>query len=312
MVQIRDVKETDDFEAIYDLINETLQRFSGDHRGTYGVRGEELINQYCNPNNLSKAFIAVQDDKIVAFMGIHPSKVTNNGYIECGYLIGYEDLLDQLLIQCTSFVRERGGNKVYKFTSIKFGQVRNKGITLWESLGFISDEYAYITTYLNLREWEEPEEFDASGIEPAKEMNYDDIKQILIEDGEDAMAELFQNQYSPTEGPDQVILTLRDKVSNEIAGIAYYRVILSNGGSENEFLDVTSFGLHIRPKFHLDHHEIRRFLQGSLISMKQLNVYHVFTRITLKSFHVFSSMVTEGFHNKDLENANVIRLYKSI
>lgn len=311
MTQIRAVKETDDFEAIFNLINETLQRFSGD-RATYGLKGDALKNKYCNPNLFNQAFIAVQDDTIVAFMGVFPSKVSKNGYLEYGYSIGYEHLLNDLLVECTTLVRERGGNKIYNFTSTKFGQVRNKGITLWESLGFTSDEYAYITTMLDLRKWIEPEDFDASGIEPSIENNYETIKQMLIEDGEDAMAELFQNQYAPIHNPDQVVLVLRDKAADEIAGIAYYRVTKSNIGSKNECLDASAFGLHIRPKFLLHRHEIRRFLQGSLASMKQLHAHHVITRITLKNFHVFAAMIAEGFHNENLENASIIRLCKSI
>ncbi|WP_307604300.1 hypothetical protein [Paenibacillus sp. V4I9] len=312
MVQIRAVTECDDFEAIYKLINDTFQRISGDQKSVYGVNGEVLKNQYCNPSSSNKGFIAVKDNTILAFMGVFPSNVTKNGYIECGFLDGYESILDELLSKCMSFIQERDGAKIYTFASTKFGQVRNKGITLWEKLGFTSDEYAYITTLLDLRKWKEPEDLDVTGIEPAIEMNYDNIKQILIEDGEDAMAELFQNQYSPSKNPDQVILTLRDKVSNEFAGIAYYRVVVSNRGSEDEFLDATAFGLHIRPKYLLNLDEIRRFLKGSLISMKQLNLYHVITRITLKNFDVFAAMVTEGFHNENLEDANVIRLYISV
>ncbi|TMV43813.1 hypothetical protein FE783_34155 [Paenibacillus mesophilus] len=276
------------------------------------MKGEQLKKQYCYPNLSNMAFIAVEDDTIVAFMGVISSKVTTNGHIECGFLVGYESKLDELLIKCVAFARERGGHKIYKFTSTKFGQVRNKEIALWERLGFTSDEYALITTTLDLRKWKESEDFDASGIESAIELDYDNILRIFIEDGEHEMAELFQNQYSPTKNPDRVVLTLRDKATNEIAGIAYYRVVLCNKGTKNEFFDASAFGLHIRPEFLLNRHEIRRFLQGSLISMKQLNLYHVITRITLKNFRVFAAMVTEGFHNEHLESANVLRLYRNI
>lgn len=153
---------------------------------------------------------------------------------------------------------------------------------------------------------------DTSGIEPAMAMNYDEIRQVLIEDGEDEMAFLFQRQYAPIQGQDEVILTLRDEVSNEIAGIAYYRVSVFNKDKDDESLYATAFGIHIRPKFDITRDEISRFLQGTLSSMKQLTLDHVVTRITLKNFAVFSAMVREGFHNEEWENANVLRLSRSI
>ncbi|MDQ8738316.1 hypothetical protein [Paenibacillus sp. LHD-38] len=314
MVLIREVRETDDFEAIYNLINETFQRFSGDEIAIYDGTGNGLKSKYFDPSSQDKGFIGEEGNRIVAFMGVLPSKATNNGHIECGFLDGYENdnILDKLLIKCTPFIRDRGGNKIFKFTSTKFGQVRNKEITLWEKLGFTSDEYSMVTTILDLRNWKESEEFNVTGIEPAVEMDYEDIKQTLIEDGEDEMAELFQNQYSSTKKPDQVVLTLKDETSGEIAGIAYYRVAIVNKGTNNEFLEANGFGLHIRPQYSLNRKEIRRFLQGCLVSMKQLGLVHVITRITLKNFNVFAAMVSEGFHNEGLEKANIMRLYRSV
>jgi len=314
MVLIREVREKDDFEAIYNLINETYQRFTGDEKAIYGETGDGLKSQYFDSSSQDKGFIGEEGNRIVAFMGVHPSKATNNGYIECGFLDGYENdnILDKLLIKCAPFIRERGGNKIFKFTSTKFGQVRNKEITLWEKLGFTSDEYSIVTTMLDLRNWKESEEFDVTGIEPAVEMDYEDIKQTLIEDGEDDIAELFQNQYSSTRKPDQVVITLKDKDTDEITCIAFYRVTIANRGTDNEFLDATAFGIHIRPKYALNRAETRRFLQGCLVSMKQLGLVHVITRITLKNFNVFAAMVSEGFHNEGLEKANIMRLYRSV
>ncbi|HIW34829.1 MAG TPA: hypothetical protein IAA29_18800 [Candidatus Paenibacillus intestinavium] len=312
MIQIRAVKETDDFEAMYNLINDTLQRFSGNEKVSFIGDREELKKEYCNPDNSINGFIAVKDNTIVAFMGVSPSRMAKNGYITFGFLDGFDNVLEDLLNKCRSYIQEIGGTKIFVFTSTKFGQVRNKGISLWEKLGFIADEYGHVTLLLDLREWNEPEHMDLTGIEPTLEMNYDDIKRVLIEDGEEAMAESFQDQYSSNGNPDQVILTLRDHVSNEIAGIAYYRVDLCNRGTDNEFLDAYSFGLHVRPKYLLNHNEIRRFLIGTLFSMKQLNIYHVITRITLKNFNVFAAMVTEGFHNENFENTNILRLHRNI
>ena len=311
LVQIRDVREADDFEKIYVIINDTYQRFSVDNV-TYGQTGAGLKQIFGDPDSPNKGFIAEKDGSIVAFMGVYPKGETNNGLIECGYLDEYESILEPLLDKCMAVVQEKNGVKVYKFTSTLFGQVRNKQISLWEKLGFTSDEYSLITTMLYLSKWNVPDMLDTKGIEPALEMNYDEIKQMLIEDGNDEMAELFQRQYSPNQGQDQVILTLKDTNSNEISGIAYYRVSVLDKGMDQESLGATAFGIHVRPKYIVTRDEISRFVQGSLASMKQLNIDQVITRITLKNFAIFSAMVAEGFHNEGLENANVLRLSKSI
>lgn len=306
LVNVRAVRETDDFDAIYNLVNDTSQRFSGDTEVVVGSSGTEFKKIYSDPSSPDQGFIYEEGNNIVAFMGISPSSMTKNGYIEVGFLDGCEHRLSDLLLECIPVVQNNGGTKIFKFTFTKFGQVRNKEITLWEKLGFISDEYSLITTQLDLRTWKEPDEFDATGIEPALTMDYEDIKQMLTEDGEDEMAELFQNQYSPVHNHDQVVLTLKDKNTGDIAGIAYYR--MNNG----EFLNVAGFGVHIRPQFALPRDEITRFVQGCLVSMKQLDCVHVITRITLKNFNTFSSMIAEGFHNEGLENANVMRLCRSV
>ncbi|GIN72401.1 hypothetical protein J14TS2_28760 [Bacillus sp. J14TS2] len=312
MFHIRAVQETDDFEMIYHLIDATMKRFSGDAIIVYGVSSESLKRQYCYSESHNKGFIAINDNKIVSFMGVYTAKVTKYAYLECGFLQEFEDALVELLHQCVHAVAENGGTKIFNHSPIMFGQVRNEGISFWERLGFISEEYSYITTELNLDSWEEPNSFDSSGIEPAMEMGYEEIKQILLEDGEDSMAELFQKQYSPDQSLNQVILTLKDKATNEISAIANYRVKLQEIDKETTALYASAFSIHVRPQFTLDRYEIRRFVQGALISMKQLNIESVISRITLKNFDVFAAMVTEGFHNQGMEKVNTIRLFKEI
>lgn len=312
MFHIRAVQETDDFEAIYQLIDATTKRFYGMESMTYGVSGEDLKKQYSDSKFLNQGFVAISENKIIAFMGLFTARATKNAYIECGFLPEYEEVLDELLIKCTTVVQENGGSQIYKYSPILFGQVRNKGITLWEKLGFISDEYSYVTTILNIDSWNEPNSFNSTGIEPATEMSYEQIKQILLEDGEDAMAELFQNQYSSDKSLNEVVLTLKNKDSSDISSIAYYRVNLFKLDRGNESFEASALGIHVRPQFSLDNDEIRRFLQGVLISMKQLDVKTAISRITLKNFDVFSAMIREGFHNSELERANTLRLYKEI
>src|SRR5690606_11025391 len=312
LVHIRAVQEADDFEVIYQLINTTMVRFSGTESVSYAVSGEVLKKRYCDLRSPNKAFVAISENKIVAFMGVLATGVTKNCLIECGFSQEYEDVLDQLLSKCIASVQGNGGTSVYIYSPIQFGQVRNEGITLWEKLGFISDEYSYVTTILSLDNWIEPQSFDSSGIEPSMEMNYEQIKQILLEDGEDEMASLFHHQFSQKKTMNQVILTLKDETSNDISAIAYYRVNLMELDKEDKVFGATAFGFHIRPQFSLNEDEIRRFVQGALISMKQLDVQTVISRITLKNFSVFAALISEGFHNEGLEKANTIRLYKEI
>ncbi|MGZ9584308.1 hypothetical protein [Paenibacillus marinisediminis] len=142
-------------------------------------------------------------------------------------------------------------------------------------------------------------------------MNFHTIQQMLLEDGEDNMAELVGNVYDRERTPDEIVLTLRDKGSSEISGIAYYRVNIYDSGNSKE-LHASAFGLHFRPRFEVSSKEKKRLLHAALLSMKQLNVQCVMTRMTLKHFDVFSALVAEGFNNNKLENANIIRLQKRI
>lgn len=312
MYKYRAVQESDDFDSIYKLINETMERFSGTDSIAYGETAKQLKKNYNDPMSPNKGFVAIVEDKIVAFMAVFTAEITNNAYIECGFLLEHEETLNELLRRCVTTVRNNGGTRIYTYSPILFGQVRNKCITLWEKLGFVSEGYSNATTTLNLDHWTIPHSFDSSGIEPAMEMSYDQIKHILLEDGEDAMAELFQNQYSPSRNMNQVILTLKDNTSNHTAAIAYYRVSLFKQDKKNERFEASAFGIHVRPQYSLNQEEIKRFIQGALVSMKQLEVKSVISRITLKNFDIFAAMIKEGFHNQGLENVSTIRLYKEI
>jgi hypothetical protein len=285
------------------LVNETFQRFVNDPRGSVYLEGFQ-----------PSSFIAEENDKIVAFMHVTPSTITQNGTLTYGYTEGYEVAVKELLDRCITVIKENGGTQLYKWVNTRFGQVRNKEITLWEGLGFTSDEYTQVHVYRGLVDWQEPESFDSAGIEPVQTVSAEDIERMLLEDGEEAMAELFRNQYPPslTREPNKVILTLRDSGSEAIVGIAFYRVGVTYRGTPNEFLNASAFGIHIRPQYQVSREEIRRFVQGCLVTMKQLDLRNVHTRLTLNHFDVFAAMVTEGFHNTNAERANTIRLTKKL
>lgn len=300
MVQIRATRDTDDFEVINRLVNDTFQRNANNPRASI-----HLV-----PGFRPSSFIAEEEGQIIAIMEVTPSEITHNGTLEYGYVDGCETVAKQLLDQCIEVVRERGGTYLYKWVTTRFGQVRNKEITFWERWGFISDEYAQVSVYRKLTDWRQPELFESTGIDSVQTMGIEDIEKLLVEDGEEAMAELLRNQYSPRHSyePNQVILTLRDSASGDVAGIAYYRVVVTYRGTPDEFLDASAFGIHIRPQYEVSRGEIRRFVQGCLITMKQLDLRHVHTRLTLNNFDVFAAIVAEGFHNTNMEGANTIRL----
>lgn len=313
---MREVTVQDDFNAIYELINETELRFLDPSKKgmvSLGESANALKESYCNQDSHCKGFIAYnQLEEMVAFMGVTLSESTKNGFIQYGITEGHEQLISPLLEKCAASIKAQGGTKIMKFVPAKFGQIRNKEITFFEKFGFVSDEYAFMTTKLALDCWERPVEFDNSGIEPVTHLNRDSILQLLLDDGEEDMAELFKNQFSSNRHLDQVTLVLRDEQTNEIAGLAYYRVMLTRKGTEAESMEATAFGVHFRPTFSLGMKEKSRLIQAALQSMKELGLTQVFTRLTLKNFDTFAAMVKEGFHNQDLEDLNIIRLSKSI
>lgn len=315
-VIIREVNPSDDFEKIYELINKTERRFLDPTIGEQIILGEspeDLKQQYCDSDSNREGFVAMANNgNIIAFMGIIPSKITKNGHIQYGYLEENEEITEKLLNRCSDVIRKQGGTKVFKFAFTGFGQIRNKEISFYEKYGFESDEYAIVTMELSLEDWVLPTQFDNYLIESSEDLDREVIEKVLVEDGEDAMADLFKKQFSSSNRPDEILLILRDRPSQEIAGIAYYRVSLFNKDEKEESFEASAFGVHFRSKFNVRTDEKRRFIQGALKSMTELSIKHVITRLTLKDFETFVSLVKEGFNNDDLEQANTLRLYKKL
>lgn len=253
--------------------------------------------------------MAEQSGRIVAFIEVIISKFTKNGTLSYAWEENFEYVLNDLIDQCAQIIQNHGGSKLLVFAFNKVGQVRNKSMSFWEKMGFIADEYSFSAVTLNLEEWNEPpEDFDETNIESALHMHLEEIKQILSQDGEDEMAELFQRQFFPLKKPDQVILQFRDKDTNQIAGIAYYSVYL---GTEHGPYFASSFWIHFRPAFKVEKKEKMRFLQAALLSMKQINISQVTSRLTTKNFDVFALMIREGFEAFS-DNNSTIRLVKKV
>jgi len=305
---IREVNENDDFEYLLELMNDTFSRHFKNTVCSVIFSPDELKNQYAE----QKAYVAVCDGKIIAVTHVRLTTMLKNGYLNYGYLEGYETALTALVEKCGSYVQSNQGNKLFAFARTKFGQVRNKEIALLESLEFVSDEYSYITCQLSLESWSAPIHLDSTDIEPIADMETNEIYNLLLEDGEDEMAELFIRQFPSGQRRNRVVLCIRDQATGEIAGIAYYEVYVYRPTPEESILHASAFGLHFRPEHVVNTSAKKRLLQAALQSMKQLNVQNVITKMTLNHFDVFAAMAAEGFTNDGLEELNSLRLTKNV
>jgi N-acetylglutamate synthase-like GNAT family acetyltransferase len=310
---IAEVTEDNNFQTISQLLEDNTNRFLGIKIISTRHTAEALRSNYCSGDPYSKGFIFEDNGTVVAFAGVTPLQSSKNGIIWDWFALeNHEHVLNGLIEQCSQVIRQRGGQKIFASTLTKFGQIRNERITFWERLGFISDEYSSATTTLNLEDWHEPDEFDNSNIQPAVDRDIEDVIRILVEDEEYGIAEIFLDPDFPKERGDHIILTMRAKDTDEILGIAKYRVNLFNAGTNNEYFSASGFATHLRPKFNPDRNQHRRIIQASLFSMKQLNIKIAVTHITLKNFDAFGAMIMEGFHNDDFKEHHSVRLYKSL
>ncbi|MDF2719456.1 MAG: hypothetical protein K0R28_6381, partial [Paenibacillus sp.] len=179
------------------------------------------------------------------------------------------------------------------FATMQFAQIRNREISAFERLGFVSEEYARLSTHLSLNYWKEPEQIDSEHVVAETEIGLNDIYRAMMEDDEPAKADVFKHQYY-TEEPSNVILSLRSS-TDEIMAIAYYKVKKVN--PQRDELSATAFNIHYRPKFELSRNKKKQFLQAVLSSMKQLNLGSVNTSISLQDGETFTLLVQEGFHD---------------
>lgn len=297
MFQIRALTSHDHFEKLRDLVNSTIRRLNPKISYAYGNNYDFEAHFYRNCEG--DGFVVEEDDEIVAFMGVILAKGSTAGKLHFGFLEGQESKLDLLLKQCEENVKAKDGHKLVIRSFVQFGQIRNKMITLCERFGFISDEYIWTSTNLDLRKWHAPENLDTSSIEPAPQSSISDIHRILVEDQELAMANLISHQYShrneaqKTQTPDRVILSLKNH-ANDIVGIAYYQVVYFNKG-HYEGYNAVAFCMHFRTNYDIARSEKRRFIQTVLSSMKELGIHRAASRITFKDFDLFSLMAVEGF-----------------
>jgi hypothetical protein len=234
-------------------------------------------------------FIAERDGVICAFATVGLSPASHNGYIDYGCDSDCEFMLPVLFEQCVHTVKQAGGCRLYQTTSMPLGQIRNDEITFLEAHGFRCNSFYHVfVEHRQLADWTPPEELDLASIQAALSEEMNEISAILEEDQEFFLAEEFRGNFMPNT-PDHIFLRLTDE-QGQIQGIAYYKVWEKSGS-----LSATAFGLHFRPGRDVSREEMRRLLQASMLSMKQLGVTTVWSRVSSQNFNTILELSAEGF-----------------
>lgn len=224
---IRELRDTDDFSRIRDLIRNSLRQMRNDQKTCYVSTPEHLRSQFFGEDGAAwaanRGFVSMHQERIVAFAGVYVSENSKNGLLSIGFESGYEEALQPLLDRCSEVTRAQGGQRIGRFITLDPGQIRNDEITFWERYGFRADPYFHALLKLEVDEWSAPEHLNIDGVQPANPAEITDIIRILNDDGEEYLADEFRETYSSLT-PDHVFLTLKDPGSGAITGIAYYRV----------------------------------------------------------------------------------------
>jgi len=306
--QIRRVREDDNFKLIRNLIYDTRKNYYKDDR--WGIASADMMREayisepHADQETSSKrGFIGEKDGQIIGFMGVTFSETTHNGVIEYGIAEDNPLLMNELLQRCSNEVKGAGGSKLFYFAYTEFGQIRNPELSWMERYGFVSDEFATFNSSFIVRDWDEPTSLDLTHITAEPDIDLEQLRQLLVEDGEEAAAYRFQLLYTENT-PDKVIITLRDE-EGLIAGFAYYRVYTE---PEQQPL-ANAFGVHIRPRYRQDIDGQMRLIRAALSSMKQLQIEHVITSMSLRHPETLAILVREGFQDFLM---NTIRMTKVI
>lgn len=282
---VRELRPEDDFERLCSLMaNRDIQAFP---RSPERVRSLFFPDDRETGLNL-KGFVAEAESEIVAFISVELRGTD-------GHLMYFIDVpnpqlvLTELLDRCGQYVIESGGKRLTYFVSTEFGQIYNQEIAWLDRLGFQNiDPYVRVSARLLLSEWNPPELLNTESIH-TESLSLDEVHRMLLDDGSITNAYIFRFQFR-TVKPSNVMLTMRN-AENEINAVAYYKVIENSKGR----LLGSAFNVHFRPKFELHRAEKRRFLQGALWSMKQLDLHDVNSLMSLKEVDTFTLMVREGF-----------------
>ncbi|WP_193556151.1 hypothetical protein [Paenibacillus ginsengarvi] len=299
---IRELRDTDDFSRIRDLIKNSLRQMRNDQKTHYVSTPEHLRSQFFGEDRAAwaanRGFVSMHQERIVAFAGVYVSENSKNGLLSIGFESGYEEALQPLLDRCSEVTQAQGGQRIGRFITLDPGQIRNDEITFWERYGFRADPYFHALLKLEVDEWSAPEHLNIDGVHPANLAEITDIIRILNDDGEEYLADEFRETYSSLT-PDHVFLTLKDPGSGAITGIAYYRVSKfkdQGNGKTYDGYGAWQTGIHFRPNARLDRHEKRRFIQAVIASMKQLDVIFASGRVSSRDYDCLLELFAEGFY----------------
>lgn len=292
----------EDLQVVQVLLQQTARRYVWDPLFIV-MSAEELGEEYLDDDD-NCGYVAVIDSEIKAFIGVSLTE-GGSGFIRYGVDERYVNALMSMLKQCESFVQARGGSKLSSFSIVRFGQIRNKEISMLEQLGFESDEYATTSALLFLNNWREPDHLDTTNIVPITGAGLDVLQQMLMDDGDSVTRVQWKSTSKAFAGTVAIAL---QTPSGEIQGFAHYKVAgLDPVGNPTK--NVNGFALHFRPLYDIALDEKRRLLRAALSSMKQLGIYNVSSNLRLNDFQLFVLLATEGF---DEFVTNVVRLTKEI
>lgn len=164
-------------------------------------------------------------------------------------MVGYDpenrEVLSELLASCRQAIERVNGKFLYRYTSLKAGQIRSSEFALWESLGFQAEPTFQALVCMKLCNWNPPLiELDVQN-SSFTEIN---IPAILLADNQEALAHRFKEEFQPS-SPNQVCLTLTSP-DGEVQALSYYFVEkYEEKGQTN--LGAWSVGFHFRPQYML-------------------------------------------------------------
>lgn len=299
---IRELQETDDFSRISELMGLSVSRMRKKTVIRCAPNADYLKSVYFGEDSeaapAKKGFVSTKNGHIVAFAGVYLSEQSRNGLLAVGFDPAEEQELPPLLDLCIESVRRQGGSRIGRFISLEPGYIRNEEITFWERYGFLADPFYHTLIKMEVDEWSVPEKLDTTGIAPAAESEIGDIARMLLEDNEEYLADEYSENYEKP-SPDQVYLTLKHPDTDEILGVAYYRVSRfkdkRKDGKTYDGLGAWDVGFHFRTEYRLPRLQKRRFIQAVLASMKQLDVIFASARVSSRDFDCLIELFAEGF-----------------
>jgi hypothetical protein len=152
---VREFRENDDFDyfdrLVWDENTKRGERLGIKLNGKYSVDINKKIVKKENyfPESETQTLISKQSKGLVLEVdGVIAAVVTvtlhqgGNGNLHMlGCVESNKTELEPLIKACVDFIQENGGNKLYCFSEILPGQIRNQEIDFWEKYSFIPEPY---------------------------------------------------------------------------------------------------------------------------------------------------------------------------